>query len=323
MKIAIVLCGNLRTFLMPTREEPNLRLCDKFLKDIVQKNNADIFVLTDTNDFYYNNVQYFPDNRRIEILNNYTYRLHNKIDFIDHLSAQNLIIDQLEIFGDNLKFLHIEEPYDASQDELVKNLKIHDIKGNNPVMLVQQLRKIKLTYELLKRYEKEQEFKYDFILKWRFDNSVNGELDLMSYDYINNDIYVPGVHSPVIYDWFAFGKRNSMDVYLSLYDKIGTFIPDGRMYICSKCSYSGDNSHMCPNGELYEITLSMEYHLFKAFQQDKIKICNARYASCPYRYNNNTETIDEVMKKLNVDATLVTYKPGIEVNEMLYTRKYD
>jgi len=324
MRIAIVICGNLRTFLMPTRENDKLRLCDSFVKNIVSNNNADVFAYTDTNDFYFDNTQYFGTERKIEILNNDTSRLHNNIDFINNNAARNIIFEQVKLsIGDNLMYLTVEDPFDATTDAKFQQLKNIGATGNNPILLLQQVRKMKLAYEQLKKYEDENNFKYDIILKWRFDNEINGLLNLKEYDYIENDIYVPGVHSPIIYDWFAHGNRNAMDFYLSLYDFIGNFLNEGRVYACDHCDFCGDiNQHVSSHQKtLFEITLSVEYHLFRVLKINNIKLSNTKYSSGPYRYRNEYGIhIDSIMKNLNIDATVVSYCPGIDINMKQYKK---
>jgi hypothetical protein len=68
MKVVYTLSGNLRTFLMPMREDNRIRLCDFLLNNVIIPNNADVFIYTDSNDFYYNGVHYFEKSKKIEIL---------------------------------------------------------------------------------------------------------------------------------------------------------------------------------------------------------------------------------------------------------------
>jgi hypothetical protein len=109
MKIGIVLHGNLRTFLMPFRENPGLRICDQFVNDIVRPNNADVFAFTDTKDFFYDGVQYHSAaTRRIELQNGNAFRLYDKVDFIDPEKARGIIDAQVrKAVGPALKALHI------------------------------------------------------------------------------------------------------------------------------------------------------------------------------------------------------------------------
>lgn len=300
---------------MPT--ESGRRLCDEFVENIVRPNDADVFAFTDTNDFYYNGVQYFSTNRRVEVLNNDTSRLHSKIDFIDHFVAADLIEDELKKLGfTDVYAAGARTIADIQADPKFESLEKINANGNNPILLLQQLIKMRECYAMLRQAEFETPVTYDVVIRWRFDNTVNGPLRVSDYDFSQADIYVPGVHSPVIYDWFAIGKRNAMHEYMSLYNYAGTFLDDGRMFLCSKCSYNGSSDHNCGGNEMYEISLSVEYHIFKLCQKLGIKLANARYSSCPRRYNNANNRIEDVMKTLN--ATLVTFKPSVDVVETKY-----
>ena len=52
-KIALLLSGNSRRFF-----DKDLQLSNMY-KDLVKNQNIDVFIYTDNNDFYYNDVQYF------------------------------------------------------------------------------------------------------------------------------------------------------------------------------------------------------------------------------------------------------------------------
>jgi len=322
MKSGVVLSGNLRTFFMPNRKT-NIKLIDSFVKNILAPNNADLFIYADTNDFYFDDIQYFSTDKKIEILNNYTCRLHDKINFIDSESAKLIILNQFEVLQPYLKEVIVETPYDINKDIKFNNINKLNITGNNPALIVHQLRKLKLAYNLLKKYEEENKFNYDILLKWRFDNSSDENFYFNSYNFNNVDIYVPGIHSPIIYDFYALGERRIMDLYFSLYDRIGDFLSEGRVYICSQCKYFGsENDHKCStDNEIYEISLSVEYHLFKIFKENNVKLANASYPSSPYRYNDNNLSIDKFMKNLNINATVITYNPGNGYYETSYNKQ--
>jgi hypothetical protein len=325
MRIAIVLCGNLRTFLMPTREDPSSRLSDVFQKYIVGKNNADVFAFASTNDFFFDGVQYFTTDNKIEVSNNDTNRLMENIKFIRGEEAKILITEQLmSLLGDSLKALEIEDSFDVSTDPKYLSLKELKTTGNNLSFAIQQVRRLKLAYALLQKYESDNNFRYDIIIKWRFDNSVNGELDIQSYNLESTDIYVPGIHSPIIYDWFAYGKRSAMDLCLNLYDFFGSFIElMGRSFICSKCKYYGGDGHSCQEGsQLYDISLSVEHSLFRTLKLNNVKLSNSTYSSSPYRYKitNDNIPINDYMNRLNINATVINYGPGNEISETQYSK---
>lgn len=322
MKTAIIISGNLRTFLMPIRENPNYRLCDLFIRDILNNNkDADIFVYTDTSDFYYEGTQYYSGSRKIEILNNNSFRINNKIDFIENNAARQIIESQLtKIFGSQLKSLVIEDPFEASQDPKFNFLSQANVKGSSPTLLVHQFRKLKLAYQLMKDYE--SHLKYDIIVKWRFDISTHGNINFENYDYHNTDVYVAGIHSPIIYDWHAFGNRKGMDICLSLYDKLGTFLSEGQVFLCDTCRKY--NFTLCLDHETSsEITLAPEYHLFRAFKEQNIKLRNSGYPACPYRYQdiNTQDRVEDIVRNLNIDASVVSYTSGNETTTQKYEKK--
>ena len=77
--------------------------------------------------------------------------------------------------------------------------------------------------ELKKEYESENGFKYDYVIRTRFDMSINDSkyLDCLSYLNDNNIMIIgPAQHNYTIYDHFALGQSMSMDKYSNLYSEI-------------------------------------------------------------------------------------------------------
>lgn len=326
MKIAIAIHGNMRTFLMPIRGG-NARICDLFASNVVRPNNADVFAFTDTNDFFYDGTQYFPDTRRIEILNNNAFRLHDKVGFMATLEARKVIEDQIRGNIPNLKALRIEDPYDVNTDHKFQALKDTEFKGCSPPLLVQQWRKTRIAYGMIEEHEKANNIKYDIVVKWRFDLVTPGHvIDIQSYDFKNADLYVPGLHPPIIYDWNAFGTRPAIHMYMTLYDRLDGFasIPE-RIYMgdCTRCGrrvYHGrkDEGQACCGHPLahHEITIASEYHLLKTLQDNGMRVRQSNCPACPYRYKDVSDNtpINEVMRRLGVtDVTLINYTGGKEV----------
>lgn len=323
MRVAIVISGNLRTFFMPTREDLSSRLSDVFLRNIVAQNNADVFAFASTNDFFFEGIQHFTTDNKIEVSNNDTNRLLENIKFISGMEAKELITEQLiSLLGNNLKALEIEKSFDVSTDPRL-SLKGIKTTGNNLSFAIQQVRRLNLAYNLLQKYENDNNIKYDVILKWRFDNSINGPLYIDKHNFEQTDIYVPGIHSPIIYDWFAYGTRAAMDHCLSLYDFFGTELCNGRIFICSKCKHYGGDDHSCQaDSQLYDISLSVEHHLFRVFADKNIRLSNSAYSSSPYRYktSNDNTPINDYMNKLNINATVINHGPGNEISETEYSK---
>ena len=74
--------------------------------------------------------------------------------------------------------------------------------------------------QLKQMYEKNHNFKYDCVIKSRFDVALLDELDVMNQNlnYINS----PDVcgNPNVISDWFNFSNSDNMDVYLDVYNNM-------------------------------------------------------------------------------------------------------
>lgn len=323
MKTAIIMHGNLRTFLMPLRENQNDRISERFKRHIVAPNGADVFIFTDTSDFFYDGVQYYPSSRKIEILNGDACRLYNKVDFIESDKARGIIKNQLEgLLGHQIKALHIEGPYDPKTDPKYQFLHDANAVGSSPSLLIHQWRKLKLCYEMFKDYEKASGSSYDMIVKWRFDVFVpDATLWLGGYDLNNVDAYIAGGECPIVYDWYAFGKRHALEQYMYLYDKLGFLFHEGKAFMC-QCKRCNRRSHygakddspcrLCGQNDMdrYEITMAPEYHLFRLFQEKGIRVRGSGYPAYPYRYGppDVKKPIDEIIKSLGIgDVTVVNH----------------
>lgn len=295
--IAIILHGNLRTFFMPLREDRSTCVCDVFYENIIKPNNADIFISTDTSDFYYEGIQYFDETQKkyIKICNNSMF--YKAIDFMEHNRAKKLLTDKLNSMFD-IKCIDIKPYFDISSDSkfiALSNSKSYipekyanRNKGCIPERIVNQYLKINSAYDMLKTYESKNRV-YDIVFRGRFDNLYERKkIDLSSFDYASYDIFTPGPgpENRIIYDWAAFGRRQYMGIPLSLYEKLG-FTLNNRTYVCHRCGMSTsidtDNCN-CGNKNNYEdISLSSEYHLYRLFKDHNIRYTMG--LNClPYRY---------------------------------------
>jgi hypothetical protein len=173
-------------------------------------------------------------------------------------------------------------------------------------MLVKQWRKVKTAYELLKDYEVKNNVHYDVIIKCRFDLHFYPEfrLEVERYDLANMDVYVPGIKTPLVFDWYAFGTRQAMDKYLNIYDALG-FTLDNRPVILSECRRCGKSIsedvlnkpvvHNCPNCKKQdrithgEVTIASEHHIYRTFKDNDIKFADAGYSVCVYRYRADND----------------------------------
>lgn len=113
-----------------------------------------------------------------------------------------------------------------------------------------------------------------------------------------------------------------MDFCLRLYDYLGSFLSDGKILFCNNCRYYGNNNCNCAKSQMYEITFGPEYHLFKLFKDNNVRISNSGYSACPYRYQDifTTLTVPEIMKNNKIEATLVNYTAGPEVSRFVYNK---
>lgn len=304
---------------MPLRENGGDCIAQRFLRHVVKPNNADVFIWTDTNDFYFNGVQYYPEDRKIEILNNDSCRIYDKVAFIKKEEAKEIIERELRsLLGENLKALMVEFPYDPKIDPRYKFLHDANVIGSSPSLLIHQWRKLKLAYEMLTA----SGVPYDVIMKWRFDIFIpDGPLAMGNYDFHNVDMYIAGGEPPIVYDWYAFGKKHAIEEYMNLYDNLGCFLSEGRAFMC-ECKRCNGRSHYgpqdnkpcsrCGHPDLhrYEITLAPEYHLFRLHQIKGLRTRGSGYGAHPYRYNDpgTRKPINDVIKNLGVGpVTLVNH----------------
>lgn len=89
---------------------------------------------------------------------------------------------------------------------------------------------MKESLKLKSEYEKENNFKYDLVIRTRFDISLEDPLQPEQYN-LNQKIYSPDVcgNPAVISDWFNFSNSSTIDVYGEIYDNILKFHKQGVM----------------------------------------------------------------------------------------------
>ena len=314
MKTAIILHGNLRTFFMPTRENLNLRICDILLQNIIIPNNCDVFVSTDTNDFYYNGWQYFQS-KQIDIVNNDPFRLYHKVGFVPPSEGKKLIEQELRnFFGDRLKGIIINDTEeDLTQDPKCQLLRNSGAPGASPVMITGQYKKLLSCYKLVEEYEEKTGIKYDLFVKSRFDTAYqpNHKLNLSSFNFTNVDVYAPTVKPPLIHDFFAFGNRAGMIPYLKLYEELGCTLPD-HMYMLEcrrdgEINYFGNDSgfrvacRQCHKSDMLcmgDVTIASEHHIYHLFKRLGIKYAVVPYHCYIYRYREVSydKKVDDIIR---------------------------
>jgi len=222
-RVALVLCGNLRTFFYNDFYIANIyaKLADE--KDI------DVFIYTDNNDFNYNDTQYFSEKNKDKVLGipaSLEKRYYKKQEFCDYASSSKTIADNLIIlFKNKLKNFFIED-FNPDQIDTIydkNNINHFHFMNNNysnicrKKALMCQFYKLHKCFGLLVEYEKDNNFEYDIIIKSRFDGVLNNlnDLDIRSFD-LEKKIYCEG-YDTFANDWWAIGNRYIMGIYCNYY----------------------------------------------------------------------------------------------------------
>lgn len=89
---------------------------------------------------------------------------------------------------------------------------------------------MKESLRLLSEYEQANNFKYDLVLRTRFDIGLETKIDLSSFN-LKEGIYSPDVcaNPKVISDWFNFSTSDNMKLYSEIYDNITNYFNQGVM----------------------------------------------------------------------------------------------
>jgi len=257
-KIALLLSGNLRTFFYNDNY-----IAKKYL-ELANNHDIDIYIYTDNNDFYYNDCQYYSEhnkNKTLGILNDYNKRIYKNTKFINYENAYKIITKNLiEIFGNKLKKLCIDN-FTLDQLDLIydKNNNYHNKFMNNPysqlsrkTALMCQQWKVYKCYNLMVDYEKENNFKYDIIIKSRFDTLLRdiNKIDIKNLDY-EKKLYC-FKHRYWIADVWAIGDRFIMDKYCNYYNVISCNIYNN-VYSLDGNNTKNSDSDACEFGLTYLI----------------------------------------------------------------------
>ena len=117
----------------------------------------------------------------------------------------------------NVKKINLESQIDFKVSE---NLLKRKTKYSNAFNIHSGMYSIYKCNELKKQYELENNFKYDWVIRIRFDFGFDKLIEFNEYD--NNCIYVPNdcEHNFGFNDQFAIGSSKNMDTYSDLYLKI-------------------------------------------------------------------------------------------------------
>jgi len=329
MKIAILLHGNMRTFLMPLREIPEIKVCDIFINNIINNNNVDVFISTDSNDFYYNGSQYWNSEKEIQITNANNFRFFPNIKFESHEKCSDIITQQLNSLPLNIKNLNIlNENNDHTDNIKFDIIKKSNYRGSVPELLFSQYKKVYDCFEMMRKHENENNFKYDVVFKTRFDCIYKSVVDfnLKSLNYENN-IYVPDFLPAVVFDWYALAKRENILEYLKLYKNLGfTIDRPVHGFECEKCgrnisygiisekiknSPTYPKMDFCPKCQksfqtnYFDLTISSEYHIHEILNNAKVNVkksINSGFIGWIYRYldENNKNSLSDILNNNSI-----------------------
>jgi hypothetical protein len=160
-------------------------------KNLIDKYNADIFI----NYVYDNTIDINP----IELIN-----LYNPKN-IQFTQLPNTVIDMVDTVSNYSK-----------ADE------------SNTLSIFSMWYGIKKTNELKVNYELENNFKYDVVIRARFDTEILNKVELK---LVQNSIFIPigSDHRGGYNDLFAYGSSNTMDYYCSTFDNLIQYIIDGEL----------------------------------------------------------------------------------------------
>ena len=181
----------------------------------------DIFIHTWDNKLKY--PKYLPDD------GNYTEieRLYNPISFeceiYDNNMIHELLIDsKVDKYLQHLSSKGYTEWKRRSDD--ISEWIAGGLLRNNTISLFYGIKKVN---ELRKKYEKENNFKYDAIILCRFDNIVFDKINTNVLEVLEDTIFSPMGYEPddrdklgTVNDILAVGGRDSMEVYMTLYDRM-------------------------------------------------------------------------------------------------------
>lgn len=217
MRAAICFSGMPRSF--KTVYQSHQDYIIKVLKK--QDIKYDIFIHTWDNKIKY--PKYLPDDGNVnELIELYDAALY-KIETYNQDKIQKLYIDS--------KVKNYQE-YITQQGYTQWKSKTQDIaewRGgglltHNTISLFYGLNEVN---KLRKQYEIQNGFKYDIIIKSRFDNIMFDELNPLTLNNTPNTVYCPLGYEPddreklgTVNDILAVGDSFSMDVYMSLYNRL-------------------------------------------------------------------------------------------------------
>jgi hypothetical protein len=314
MKKAIAIHGNLRTFMMPMRENGH-PLYQNFLNSVINPNldsDLDVYISADINDFYYEGYQYYTNESIIECTNNNSFRLYDKIKIVSAEEAREIIERELRRIIPNIKYLNVVHAFDASSHPAYEKLINSGMAGAGAEPLINQNHKV---YDLHKAITDSGE-KYDAILRVRFDCVYSGSFRLNEYNFHDGVIYTPGTKSIFCFDWYMIGNQRNMEIFMSLYERIG-YTTEYQVCLleCPGCgTKSVENwdseknpreGNLCPfckkpGAHFADITISNEHHIGRQAILSGISPAYGNVHVAVYRYDDvSNDSVDKLERILS------------------------
>lgn len=163
-------------------------------------------------------------------------KIKNPIDIFCHFYENAPLQAQEERLVRNLlnpKVVEFDQP-PVFNNEKIQRMHRHALPGApvaHTVRVMNQLYSIMKANNLKKKYEIENEFKYDVVFRIRPDQLYLGLLEDMS-TVSEGEIYVPDHdwHLGGINDRFCFGKSETIDKFSQIYSELDTLITMGRFH---------------------------------------------------------------------------------------------
>lgn len=205
MKVAVCVSGLMRTF----------QICyESLFRNIVIPNQADVFIST------------------WSILGTGTYKVPGQPWIAIAGAEQPLNVDIVNhLYGSHLKGFHIED-WQPMQNRFYQELEESCRRSPSKVVHTENMKsitrrlismhyKIQEANRMSKEYEEKNGFVYDVVIRARPDIRHEKMLRMENYKVIWPNVFSDLSHNyGYVCDQFAFGTRNVMDIYSSIYSKI-------------------------------------------------------------------------------------------------------
>jgi hypothetical protein len=145
-----------------------------------------------------------------------------KLDDFGKLRMYNYPIDTIELI---MKYYKPKIILNEPQIKF-KTLDDVDYESINPVSLYSMFYSIKISNELKKFYEIKNNFKYDVVIRCRFDILIE-KFEINLYNFDSSFINTHSVGNGFPNDQLAISNSENMDYYSSLFDKIEEYYNNG------------------------------------------------------------------------------------------------